>query len=275
MWITLLGLAVALAAYALLAYLVAPMLWRHYEHHPSLVGAPRTTTTPEGIPGDPLNVGLEGSEAEVTAALLAAGWSRAAPLGWRSDLGIVESVLGDRADTTAPVSTQYLWGRPQDLAFEQEVGTSARQRHHVRLWRSPEPESAAGRPFWIGAATFDQGVGFSHRTGQVTHHIAPDVDAERDGLMAALERARQVVRTYQVSGVGPTLVARNGGGDRYYTDGELTVAVLAVDNRPQTAPPIRLPNPPAVRLKNRIWSWIFRGGGSSSSQRSPSSRSQA
>jgi hypothetical protein len=173
------------------------------------------------------------------------------------------------------VSTQYLWGRPQDLAFEQEVGTSARQRHHVRLWRSPEPESAAGRPFWIGAATFDQGVGFSHRTGQVTHHIAPDVDAERDGLMAALERARQVVRTYQVSGVGPTLVARNGGGDRYYTDGELTVAVLAVDNRPQTAPPIRLPNPPAVRLKNRIWSWIFRGGGSSSSQRSPSSRSQA
>jgi hypothetical protein len=275
MWVALLALAAVVSAWALLAYLAAPMLWRHYEHHPSLAAAPRTTATPEGIPGDPLNVGLEGSEAEVTAALLAAGWSRAAPLGWRSDLGIVESVLGDRADTTAPVSTQYLWGRPQDLAFEQEVGTSARQRHHVRLWRSPEPESAAGRPFWIGAATFDQGVGFSHRTGQVTHHIAPDVDAERDGLMAALERARQVVRTYQVSGVGPTLVARNGGGDRYFTDGELTVAVLAVDNRPHTAPPIRLPNPPAVRLKNRIWSWIFRGGGSSSSQRSPSSRSQA
>ena len=30
----------------------------------------------------------------------------------------------------------------------------------------------ANRLTWIGATTFDVGVGVSHRTGQITHHIA-------------------------------------------------------------------------------------------------------
>ena len=37
--------------------------------------------------------------------------------------------------------------------------------------------------------TFDRRVGLSHDTGQVTHHIAPDIDAERDGLMRDLRAA--------------------------------------------------------------------------------------
>ena len=36
------------------------------------------------------------------------------------------------------------------------------------------------RPVWMGSATRDIGVEFSHATGQVNHHIAPDVDADRD-----------------------------------------------------------------------------------------------
>lgn len=62
----------------------------------------------------------------------------------------------------------------------------------------PEPVSErAGAPF-------DRGVGFNHLTGQLTHHIAPDIDAERDTLIAALTGAGQVARIYRVSGVGPT-----------------------------------------------------------------------
>jgi hypothetical protein len=41
----------------------------------------------------------------------------------------------------------------------------------------------------MGAATYDVRVGFSHTTGQITHHIAPDVDAERDQVMRGLQRA--------------------------------------------------------------------------------------
>ena len=248
-------LLLALLAYALLAYLVAPAVWRHYEHHPAMERAPKTTRSAAGIPADPLNVGLVGARAEVEAALLAAGWDAAAPITLRTSLGIAESVVLGRPDRTAPVSTLYLWGRGEDLAFEKIVGGSARQRHHVRLWCS-EDLGTNGRPFWIGAATFDCGVGVGRRTGQLTHHIAPDVDAERDTLMTDLTKAAQVTQLYQVTGVGPTIQRRNGEGDRYYTDGELTVAVLPPGNTPRERPPERLPNPVSVTAKNCAWSWV-------------------
>ena len=127
------------------------------------------------------------------------------------------------------MSALLLFGRRQDLAFEKEVGTNAQQRNHVRFWRT-ELQSADGQPVWIGAATFDRGVGLSHTTGQITHHIAPDIDAERDALMHDLAVAGQLTAAYDVTGIGPTLDGRNGGGDRYFTDGELTVGVLAGDD---------------------------------------------
>jgi hypothetical protein len=60
----------------------------------------------------------------------------------------------------------------------------------------------------------------------ITHHIAPDLDAERDKLMADLVRAGWVDARYKVKGIGPTQDGRNGGGDRYFTDGEIDVATL-------------------------------------------------
>src|SRR4029453_1657654 len=101
---------------------------------------------------------------------------------WRTSLAIAGSVLFGRADLTAPVGTLLLYDRRQDLAFERAVGPSARQRHYLRLWQSPHA-GADGRPVWLGAATFDRSVGVSHRTGQITHHIAPNIDAERDGAI--------------------------------------------------------------------------------------------
>jgi hypothetical protein len=44
----------AVLLYLLLAYCVTPALWRHYEHNPALADEPKTTTTPEYIPGDPI-----------------------------------------------------------------------------------------------------------------------------------------------------------------------------------------------------------------------------
>ena len=45
---------------ALLAYLVLPALWTHYEHQKGLANLPMVTRTAQGIPGDPINVGLIG-----------------------------------------------------------------------------------------------------------------------------------------------------------------------------------------------------------------------
>ena len=225
------GLGVVLgglvAAYLLTAYLVLPLLWSEHErrHHPALDTAPKVTTNADGIPGDPINVALVGSRPELVGAMLAAGWRPADPITFRSSVEIAESVLLDRPDPDAPVSSLYLFGRKQDLAFEREVGSSADHRHHVRWWKSDQPD-AQGRPLWLGDATFDADSGLSHLTGQITHHIAPDIDAERDALIADLAKAGQLESEYQWPGVGPTQDGRNAEGDRYETDGLMTVGVL-------------------------------------------------
>ncbi len=219
-------LALLAGGYLVFAYLIVPALWkRHYERHPALANTPRITRTGSDLPADPLNVALVGTRADIEAAMGAAAWSPAAALGVRADLGIAESVLLDRPDPSAPVSTLYLFGRKEDLAFEQEVGDSARHRNHVRLWQAPQADDG-GAPLWLGAATFDRGVGVSHDTGQITHHIGPDIDAERDTLMHDLVATGWVADHYQVPGVGPTQDGRNGGGDRYFTDGLMDIAVL-------------------------------------------------
>ena len=55
-------LAAMAGVWLLSAYVILPALWRHYEHQPALESAPKTTRTAQGIPGDPLNVGLIGTE---------------------------------------------------------------------------------------------------------------------------------------------------------------------------------------------------------------------
>ena len=245
----------AVCLYLLVAYVLLPAAWTHYEHQPNLEEAPKTTVTHSGIPGDPLNVGLVGSKEEVIDALTAAAWHPADAITARSSLHIAESVVLDRKYEDAPVSNLFVWGRKQDLAFEQLVGNSAKERHHVRFWLSDQP-AEDGRPTWLGAATFDERVGISHRTAQITHHIDADVDEERDHVMNSLIDAKQLSGTFQVTGVGPTLNGRNGGGDRYYTDGELTVGVISPHNAPVEIPPVPADNPAVVVAKNRFWSWL-------------------
>jgi hypothetical protein len=183
------------------------------------------TTTPLGIPGDPLNVGLVGSEAEVVAAFHAIGWSPADAITLRTAVEIGLSVVLDRPYPDAPVSNLVYQGRRQDLAFEKEDGASADRRHHARLWRM-EADGLGARPLWLGAVSFDRDSGLSHDTLQVTHHIAPDLDAERDALIGDMERAGVLESTYSLDGIGPTRTGRNGGGDPYFTDGKATIGVL-------------------------------------------------
>jgi hypothetical protein len=223
-------LGVALAGWLALAYVVLPLVWKAAEHghHPALDGLPKVTVNADGIPGDPLNVALVGDETLLVAAMLAADWHPADPITLRSSLRIADSVVFHRSDPDAPVSALYVFGRKQDLAFEQDVDGSADQRHHVRWWRAPTLD-AEGRPLWIGDAAFDRGAGLSHRTGEITHHIAPDIDAERDHLMTSLAQAGRLASQYAWPGVGATQDGRNAGGDRYITDGMIAVGVLQPD----------------------------------------------
>jgi hypothetical protein len=243
--------------YFLIAYIVLPMFWRHYEHQKGLAGLTMITRTSNGIPGDPINVGLVGSREDVLCAMNAAGWYPADPITLRSSIEIAGSVLLDRPYLQAPVSHLYYDNRRQDLAFEKPVGTSADRRNHVRFWRVLE-RGQEGRAVWLGAATFDRGVGFSHDDARVTHHIAPDVDAERDLLTADLRQAHVVRTIYEVTGIGPTANGRNGEGDHYYTDGDIKISVLVQGCNQHAATVAVLDNPPLVAMKNLAWDTIAR-----------------
>ena len=255
-----LAVAAALAAVAALwlavAYLVAPGVWRHVERQQSAAGLGARTVTAQGIPGDVINVGLEGDEDDLQCAMAAAGWSPADPVTLASSLKIVGSVAFRRPYVHAPVSALLFDGRRQDFAFEASSGVDAGVRHHVRFWKAPAAGDG-GRPVWLGAATFDRGVGVSHYTGQITHHIAPDVDAERDLLMENLVAAKRVARTYWVDGVGPTVSGRNGGGDPFFTDGEIAFADLAPGCGPATAPTRTEAPPPRIAVRSAIYAWIL------------------
>ena len=248
----LLGALFAVLVYALLAYVVLPAFWTHHEHQKGLASLPMVTLTAQGIPGDPINVGLVGDDKDVLCAMNAAGWYPADRVTLRSSIEIVGSVVLDRPYHDAPVSNLYYLGRHEDLAFEKPDGRSADRRHHVRFWKVLD-QGEEKRPVWLGDATFDRGVGVSHYTGAITHHIDADIDAERTRLAADLEAAGMVTAKYQVTGIGPTIGGRNGGGDLYYTDGEVWIFRLVEACQKQTGPATVIPSPPATELKDQIW----------------------
>ena len=74
--------------------------------------------------------------------------------------------------------------------------------------------------------------------------------------MDILVLPRMVQNYFQISGTGPTLFGRNGEGDPYHTDGEIYVATLVVDGEKRTEPPLTMPPPPLIALKDQIWHGI-------------------
>ncbi|HEY1066319.1 MAG TPA: LssY C-terminal domain-containing protein [Pirellulales bacterium] len=223
------GLAAFILLYFVVAYLGMPAFWRWYiDEHPTFADVPNVTHTKTGVPGDPLNISLVVDENGLPALMTAAGWRRADPLSLKHDLEIAEASVLGRPYAAAPVSDLYLFGRKEDAAFEQPVGNNPRKRHHVRFWKTGE-KSETGRPVWIGSAVFDEHVGLSRETGQITHVTAPNVDEERDKLMADLKATGELQETYFVDGFHKVLFGRNGGGDPWRTDGRLAVGIENLD----------------------------------------------
>jgi hypothetical protein len=224
-----LALAVGLIlVWAVVAYVVMPAVWKRYAHsHPALDDVPGITRTADGIPGDPVNVALIGTKTDLIKIMLAAKWFPADPLTLESSLEIAVDSVFKRPDPNAPVSNLYLFGRKEDLAFEQPVGDSPRHRHHVRFWQT-DKTGADGRPVWVGSAVYDERVGLSRTTGQITHVTAANVDAERDYLFRTLEQTGDLSETYVTEHFHKVTSGKNGGGDPWTTDGSLYGGVIAL-----------------------------------------------
>lgn len=218
--------AVVAILWLVTAYALAPWGWKKFvAYDPAFDDHPRITLTSDGHPGDPLNVALIGTEAQVREIMQTADWYSAAALGLASDLKIAADTVLSRPDDVAPVSSLYLFGRKEDLAFEQPVGDNPRHRHHVRFWKT-EQVDPQGRPTWIGSAVYDKRVGLSYTTGQITHVTAADVDEERDYLFKCLEQTRRLAERSTETDFHQQREGFNGGGDPWRTDGSLYVGVI-------------------------------------------------
>jgi hypothetical protein len=215
--------------WAMTAYLVLPRLHRMLSdlYVPNYFFG--RTRTADGLLGDPVNLGVDGSAAQLDAVMTAAGWHRADEITLKSTWGIIASTLSRRSYPTAPVSPLMLFGRRHDVAYQQEVDGNPKQRHHVRFWHCPPGWLLPGgaKTDWLGAGTFDTDVGLSLFTLQVTHRIDENTDEERDYVVSSVLGAAPQASVRVLKDFTTGYHARNGGGDAFITDGDLPILELA------------------------------------------------
>lgn len=234
-WILALGATYAAGAYVILPYAVRMGLKVLQHRH-----VPRFTVTGDGLAGDPVNVALIGTRQQLATAFAAAGWVEADPLNIKTGWGMVRAFVLDEPYPAAPFSTLYLFGRGQDVGFQQAIGDSPRKRHHVRFWAKDLAHAEAGadtadfwlntdrpdaraRVLWIGAGTKDTGFALTRLTFQVTHATDSDTNAEREYIVSSLGACGAIgaVSLYEP---GDHLVTNHV--NHYVTDGDVAVAEL-------------------------------------------------
>ena len=214
--------------WAVVAYLALPRLHRILSqiYVPNyFIGRTRTS---DGLLGDPVNIAFRGSEAQLHAAMEAAGWHLAEDITAKSTWRIVTSTLRRQSYSTAPVSPLHLFGRQQDFSYQQEVDGSPLKRHHIRFWHCPSGWLLPGGHDvdWLAAGTFDTSVGVSFFTFQITHRIDENTDIERDYIVDSLKKANSKARVTVIKDFSTGYHARNGGGDTIITDGDLPIVEL-------------------------------------------------
>jgi len=236
-------LPVALAlgvTYAIGAYVILPYAVRMGLKFSQLKSVPSFTVAADGLPADPVNLGLIGTFAELREAFSAIGWAEADKLDLKSSWRMVQAFVLSRPYPTAPFSTLFLFGRGQDIGFQKAIGDSPRRRHHVRFWGKSLEHLPAGpdtasfwlntdrpdgdeRVLWAGAATKDTGIGFTRLTFQVTHATDSDTIAERDFVIDTL-KSSGAIGDVTLAQAGAPLSAHRV--NHYVTDGEAAIAEL-------------------------------------------------
>jgi hypothetical protein len=179
--------------------------------------------TADGLLGDPINLALHGTRDELIAAMKKANWNLADPITFKTAVHMAYSAIRGVNYPDAPVSALFLFNRKQSFAFEKDINGNPRKRHHVRFWYTPSDWWLPGgyKVEWLGAATFDDNVGLSLFTGQITHKIDANVDKERDFVMQTLKDAGVIKDITVVEHFTTSYHSRNGGGSVIHTDGAL------------------------------------------------------
>lgn len=167
---------------------------------------------------DPLNLVIIGDLKDVYVAFIRSGWDETETITSGTAWKTVKSFIGGGEYRYSPVSGLYLFGRPQDVAF-QKARDNIHERNHLRLWLAPVRYE--GKRVWMGQISRDIGVRFTKKT-ITTHKIDPQVDETREFLLEDLAYAQALDAFAYVGGVGRvTLDAPRGNltGDPWFSDG--------------------------------------------------------
>lgn len=226
--------------YGVAAYVILPRAVRIGLYILQRRRVPSFTVTGDGLPGDPVNLALIGTIAQLRLAYAAIGWSEADRLSLATSWRMVHAFVLNRPYPNAPFSTLFLFGRGQDVGFQKAIDNSPRKRHHVRFWGLPLERATealdtpslwikASRPnerervLWVGAATKDTGLSLTSLTFQITHATDADTNAERDFIISQLQSCR-AIEDLHFHEPGERLTI--GRVNRYITDGEVSIATL-------------------------------------------------
>lgn len=231
--------------YVLVAYVFIPAAIRLLRILFPPSHLPLYCVTPDGFASDPLNIAIVGTQHQLQQAMHDAGWygadSHNSP---KNVIRHVLSTLFKRSYLTAPISTLYLFGRKQDLAFQLPIdGGGSGNRHHVRFWATTynDGEQLSVRSIywhhraahvqgdnllWVGAASLDNGLAPIRHNLQITHMIHPDTNLERELIAQQLSQAGSVKRTTSLRLRSPYKLINRAFRGSLQTDGKMTVVYL-------------------------------------------------
>jgi hypothetical protein len=188
-------------------------------------GLPRRVNDQFKNLGDMVNFVLIGSQQQVQNAIDAANFHVADTNDKKAVLEAAMTTYENKDYLAMPMSTLYLFNRPQDFGYEQaEPIAMVASRHHFRLWKAPFTWN--GQTVWVGAGTHDIGFAKDKRNGSVTHKIDPDVDGERTNIGSSLQTGGKVKSMYYYLPPNPVQDAKNATGDGYTSDGRILVVFV-------------------------------------------------
>jgi hypothetical protein len=176
--------------------------------------------------GDPVNLVVIGDLLDVYVSFIRAGWDETETITKGSSWKTLKSFIGGGEYRYSPVSGRYVFGRPQDVAF-QKARDNIHERNHLRLWLAPVRYQ--GQLVWLGQISRDIGVRWTKKT-ITTHKIDPDVDETREFLLEDLAYAQALQKFAYTGGVGEVSMDQPSGnltGDPWFSDGYRLVLWVA------------------------------------------------
>ncbi len=182
---------------------------------------PRRTETLIGEAQEPISLILVVPDNCLASDMAKAGWTFATPIEPSSVFLIAKAALFNDEYLSAPMTPSFYDEHPHDFGFEKPTSAnSVRERHHARFWLTPY-QTTEGRVI-VGTASLDTGIKWG-----VTHSIAPDIDTERDTLVADLTNAGVITSQQTIRHFVSPVLGQNFTTDFFFTNGDAVLLTLS------------------------------------------------